>query len=141
MKRLFLLIVFCLVVVRPNVLLAEDIYKDKDGVWRNREEKTVVSTFESSGEAYASGVKAFTDATFGEILRDHNEKSIQSTKQLFNRLEEKRILEDQYKKDIKVIEELKQPKIDFTGYERFDPAKAGEVKSDWEYFDDPRSKK
>lgn len=24
------------------------------------------------------------------------------------------------------------------GYERFDPAKAGEIKSDWEFFDDPR---
>lgn len=26
----------------------------------------------------------------------------------------------------------------FDGFERFDPAKAGEIKSSWEYFDDPR---
>ena len=28
--------------------------------------------------------------------------------------------------------------LSLDGYERFDPAKAGEIKSDWQFFDDPR---
>lgn len=28
--------------------------------------------------------------------------------------------------------------LNLEGYERFDPAKAGQIKSDWEFFDDPR---
>lgn len=28
--------------------------------------------------------------------------------------------------------------LNIEGYERFDPARAGDIKSEWEFFDDPR---
>ena len=131
MKRVVLFIVFCLVVVLPNALLADEIYKDKDGVWRNKQTAEDTSSLDVAG-----GIVKFGES-FGEAA---GRQIIESQSGSLNRLR----MEVETSKNEMAIQELKkrqESRKDFSGYERFDPATAGEVKSEWEYFDDPRSKK
>lgn len=182
MKCVTFLLTLCIVAISPeNCLLADDIYKDKDGVWRNREakqSKTVIegavdqvlvppkesdeiyqdkdgvwrnrtvkenkplaSGLESVNRGLVEGAIGIMDSTVGNAARTAIENQGKSSQQNINLIFEKSRQQHQYREDVKRIEELKQPKSDFTGYERFDPAKVGEVKSEWEYYDDPRSKK
>ena len=117
----------------------EELYQDNDGVWRNR-----VVTQPGVESVTADGLnlihKQYMDAItphFEERQRENQEKLRRSKAEL-QRFEEERDRKRQAQKDYEVwLKKIDDP----SSYERFDPAKAGEVKSEWEYFDDPRSKK
>lgn len=131
MKYVTFLFTLCVIAILPNsCLLADEIYKDKDGVWRNRQ-----TLEEKSTKALSEGIVGFGEA-FSDIAREAMFPQFESLER--SRKENETIKNRQR---IKEFKERQENEPDFTGYEKFDPTKAGEVKSEWEYFDDPRSKK
>ena len=106
----------------------EEFYKDKDGVWRNRPSSNitpdVVTTdlFNAINQQLVDGIQPIMQRRTDEARAqaEESQRKYQSMKD--------------HEAWTKRVE-------DASSYERFDPATAGEIKSEWEYFDDPRSKK
>jgi hypothetical protein len=121
-----------------------EYYQDKKGVWRNREVPAVepLSPLGLSGFIYGLVFEGL-NSTVGEAGRDSIKRHGESSKRSIEKLRQKNYQEQKFREDGKRLKELKQakPSFDGSGYERHNPSKGGEVKSEWEYFEDPRDKK
>lgn len=136
------------VICSSSMVWADEIYKDKDGVWRNTDRGPSVSDglnqlgnisgedadralFRFSEDASKSGPWKFYNDIWQGVGKELGERWKQRTQEDIERMNKERAAK-------KLAEEEKQKVHDPLSYERFDPATTGEVKSEWEFFDDPR---
>lgn len=117
---------------------SEELYQDEKGVWRNRSVKekdnSAGAAVQSVGEDLLKGLGDVISAPAIGALEDAaatRESAAQSNK--YNRIKVNKGPIVPSKASAPVKEER-----NFSGYERFDPAKDGKVKSEWEQFEDPR---
>ena len=120
---------------------ADEIYKGKDGVWRNRETSadSALRMSTSFGKAYADFWMKGPPADYmNGVMQRHD----RATKKSLDRImydHQQKIAEIERKEAArKTEEEAKKRVSDAESYEKFDPSKAAEIKSEWEFFDDPR---
>jgi hypothetical protein len=131
------LLVF-LLLPRQGFVFAEEIYQDENGVWTNRPQLGIVDTVEKGATALGQGASEATGAAIlglGQVLADPSQKALESMAKDARARVEKSEYEQAEKK--RIVEEKKRV-IDPLSYERFDTSTAGEVKSEWEFFEDPR---
>ncbi len=139
------LLVFLLFSIQ-GVVFADEIYQDENGVWTNRPKSGVVESTQEGLEvigktAYdglntvSEGLYSTTfkimDATVGEAARAPLLK--------MKREGEARVEENRIKAEEKKRRRFEKSHVnDVSSYEQFDVSNAGEVKSEWEFFEDPR---
>ncbi|UQZ89584.1 hypothetical protein C4J81_10355 [Deltaproteobacteria bacterium Smac51] len=121
-------------------LYAEDYYQDENGVWTNRPRS---GSFEKAGTEVFQGLHGAAEAGFLGLTHLLAAPGQQAVKNIFadvQKSSERHSNESKRKENLKKIEEINQRnrKFDIKEYEQFDTSSAGEVKSEWEFFEDPR---
>jgi len=141
LKTSIKLAIFFVLLMLQSIVYADEIYKDKDGVWRNRETtgESVGRMSTTIGEAYSNfWIKGPPADYFKGVMQRHD----RATKKSLDRImydHQQKIAEIERKEAARKMEEEAKKRVsDAESYEKFDPSKAVEVKSEWEYFDDPR---
>ena len=140
-KALMKLVFSGLLVVFQSNVYAEEIYQDKDGVWRNRETagEAAGQMSTSIGEAY---MKLWTDGpiqdTMQKSFKEMNRKNDQLVDKLIYENQQKRADNKRKEEELKLHDEAKKRVSNPESFEKFDPSKSAGVKSEWEFFDDPR---
>lgn len=134
-------VLFFLFFLPQNAIAGDEVYKDENGVWRNRKVISIdanqVDVQDLAENALTGISKYLTETLRAETTMFKDAPDFTTSKSPVNQLQELKSGVE-HRENMKFYNELNESKRNFEGYERFDASKEVKIKSEWEYFEDPR---